>query len=139
MFVFFPLFFFISFFDCFVFIISIMGNQSSSESSRVRPEDQVLVTEALENGLECPVKAPQTPTRASSAAFDPRSPSAPRSPLVPSSTTIVDPRSPLPSDRSPLAPVDQNSSRNAPKGKSRSKTRNVTVTTAAPIQLLEQQ
>lgn len=81
-----------------------MGNQ---QSQAPQTTNRKPLTEEIEGGYSNE-NAPRTPVRGSGAAFDPRSPSAPRTPVAASTLPAEDPRSPMQSTRTPLKDVDMN-------------------------------
>lgn len=99
-----------------------MGSSVSSETTDQNRNGNVHIQQAL-NSSKPPVDqsyTPSTPPRNSNSNvfIDPRSPSAPRTPVSNTSSqpsNLMDPRSPLPQDRSPLQPVNSKSSRNGKK------------------------
>lgn len=104
-----------------------MGNQQSQPPQTTNRKP---LTEEIEGGYSNE-NAPRTPVRGNSAAaFDPRSPSAPRTPVA-ASAPVEDPRSPMPVTRTPLKEVDSNAEPNESRKSGKPRPFNFSVSAAA--------
>jgi hypothetical protein len=104
-----------------------MGNQSSQPTQQA---ERTPITDMIQGGYGTE-NGPKTPTRpAASAFFDPRSPSAPRTP-VSSDAPAFDPRSPMVSKRTPLRNIDNTTEAVASKRGGKPKQFSVSVSSGA--------
>jgi hypothetical protein len=108
------------------FLLDTMGNTQTTSSSRVP------VTEHIQEDAYSNDSVPRTPVRGASsqAAFDPRSPSAPRTP-VSQDAPAADPRSPMPASRTPMKPLDMNTAPSETQKKQKPKPFNFSVSGAS--------